>query len=102
MDTKKDFPPMILQRRRTGYTTWVLRAAILDPKCVILSCNQDSSRDLERRYNRLIKEYGWFRRLWWKITFRGRPQFISFQDPERLKGSKHTIIPDNSMFFGFY
>ncbi len=73
----------------------------MNPKCIIVSLNKETSDELERRYNELIKEYGWFRRLWWKITRKDKPEFVNPDRAARLKGSPLPTIPDNCMFFPY-
>ncbi len=103
MEYKNEFPTMIFQRRRTSYTTRMLRLAIIQPNCVILSRTQNQADHLKHQYLQLRKkEFGWFRRLWWKIIFRKAPIFMSSMNLQNLKGCNYPIIPDNSLFSPFY
>lgn len=80
--------------RQTGNTTWILKSAIKNPKCVIVAINESYAKDLEKKYYKLLSNVWWGQKLWWKWFGRQHPKFMSMRN--RFEGIRLPIIFDNS------
>jgi hypothetical protein len=87
---------IVLRTRRTGNTTWLLKSAIENPDCIIVSRTMRQAKELEKRYNSLLQTSSWYKKLWWKIVKRKKPKFVSLDF--RFEGLKTPVIFDNSSF----
>ncbi len=68
---------LLLTKRRTGHTEYMLRAALRDPKVIIVCANERQCFDLLKRYRKMVAAKSWFVRMWWKYTKRREPVFTS-------------------------
>jgi len=81
--------------RHTGSTTWILKSAIKQPKCVIVSRNLDHSRQLENRYFNMLSKSVWYMKLYWKWFGREHPKFIPIHNSNAFYGLDLPVIFDN-------
>lgn len=94
--------------RRSGYTTWILDAAILNPNCIIVAHNFRYAEELRFLYLKKLNKFTQdkFAKLPWYIKlFNKKPKEIfNVQYPkfksltENLIGYNCPIIYDNSCF----
>ena len=63
--------------RRTGNTTWILKAAVNAPDCIIVCKDQSYASELEFEYKELLLKSKWWLRLKWLLLGRKHPKFIS-------------------------
>lgn len=63
--------------RGSGNTTWILMAAIENPRCVIVSKTMQQSKSLRRMYNILLDAQPWHKKLLWKFFGKTYPRFVS-------------------------
>jgi len=84
-------------RRQCGSTTWILDSAVLFPKCILVFWNMKYAREMECRYNEIVKDL--IKRGIIPIDLhRDRPIFTSVES--NLNGMERMpIIFDNSCFF---
>lgn len=83
--------------RGSGTTTWILKAAIKSPRCIIISRDEHTSINLRLMYFRLLSEEHWLKKLYWKIFGREEPLFRSLNSSlGSFQGLKRPIIFDNS------
>lgn len=74
----------------------MLRAAVNDPKVIIVAANERQVEILERSYHKLISEQPWYKRLWWKIIKRRSPVFVSIGNARKLTdGMMEPVMCDN-------
>ena len=79
--------------RGTGNTTWILQAAIENPNCIIVSRNMRGAEELEGLYNNLLHNSIWYKKLWWKVSGRKHPKFVSLH--YEFSGGNLPVIFDN-------
>lgn len=84
---------IVYQTRQTGNTTWILKAAIKNPECVIVSKNMQQAKHLEHEYRKLLLNVWWGQKLWWKWFGRKHPKFLSLHS--EFRGFRLPIIFDN-------
>lgn len=77
--------------RQTGNTTWILKVAINNPNCAIVSKNP---RYLEDMYFKLFYDLPWYKRLYHKLFIKKHPMFITKE--YNFYGIKVPVIFDNS------
>ena len=80
--------------RQSGNTTWLLKAAINNPNCIIIAKNGRGAKELQNRYYSLLNEESWLKRIWWKLFGRKHPSFRTID--YSFNGLKKPIIFDNS------
>ena len=87
---------LVLENRGAGNTTWILRAAIWNPACVIVTRDLKSLNVVEEKYDMLLHNLKWYHRLLRK--FMGinkiRPTFKTVDS--NLRGIQLPVIFDNS------
>lgn len=86
-----------IENRRTGSTTWILKAAVNDPNCTIVCKSADYSYDLEREYKKMLSKSNWLLRLKWKLFGRNHPQFISAYSAKTYYVSSPLIFDNSSL-----
>lgn len=84
---------IVYQTRRTGSTTWILKAAIKNPECVIVSKNMQQAKQLEHQYRKMLLNVWWGQKLWWKLFGQKHPNFLSLSS--EFRGFRLPIIFDN-------
>lgn len=87
---------IVLRTRKTGNTTWLLKSAIENPDCIIVSRSMQEAKELEKRYNSLLQTSSWYKKLWWLMVKRKNPKFVSLDF--RFEGYNTPVIFDNSSF----
>lgn len=92
MDKVKE---IVIKARQTGSTTWILKAAINNPNCIIVTGDIFTAKELKDHYFKLINKQNWLKRLWRKIFNRKHPVFCSV-DYNRFDNADKPIIFDNS------
>lgn len=86
--------------RGSGTTTWILKAAIKSPRCIIVSKDEYTSEKLNIMYRCLILKEGLLKRLYWEVVGREYPIFISLDSSlEGFRGLNRPIIFDNSAYY---
>lgn len=85
---------IVHQTRGTGNTTWLLKAAINDPDCIIIARNGENKNDLYDHYHWLLGKERWYRRLWWRVFGRKHPEFRTLR--YSFNGVREPVIFDNS------
>ena len=87
---------LVLKNRGAGNTTWILRAAIWNPKCVIVGRDLKSVDKFEIMYDMLLDKLKWYHKL--LRRFMGinkiRPLFKSVDS--NLDSIELPMIFDNS------
>lgn len=83
-----------LSARSSGNTEWILKSAINNSNCIIVSKNKDYSRDLEFTFKTLLKKSIWYKRFFWFLFGRKYPKFKTIDS--NLAGLNCPIIFDNS------
>lgn len=84
---------IVYSTRQTGNTTWILKAAIKNPECVIVSKNMQQAKFLEREYYKLLLNAWWGQKLWWKLFGRKHPKFLCLNS--EFRGFSLPVIFDN-------
>jgi len=87
---------IVYRTRQTGNTTWILKAAIKQPNCVIVSKNMQQAKNLERNYFQLLSKSAWYQKLYWKWFGRKHPKFMTIDS--KFEGFRLPIIFDNGSF----
>lgn len=82
--------------KRQGQTTWILKAAIAQPNCAIVSKTTQQARYLKKEYERLISKSSWHKKLYWKMFGRKQPLFLTVDCA--FYGTRRPVIFDNSTF----
>jgi hypothetical protein len=88
-----DLKEIVYRTRQTGNTTWILKAAIKMPECVIVSKNMQQAKGLENEYRKMLLNESWWRKLYWKYFGKKHPKFLSVSS--RFEGMRLPIIFDN-------
>ncbi len=89
----------ILSKRRCGHTEYMLRAAVNNPEVIIVVATESHIGALVRRYNKLISEQPWYKRIWWRITNRRSPRFVSIRNAHSsCDGICEPVMFDNACF----
>jgi len=83
--------------RQSGSTTWILDSAVLFPKCILVFWNMKYAREMECRYNEIIKDLV-NRGIIQLDLHRDRPIFTSVESNFTGMG-RIPIIFDNSCLF---
>ncbi len=89
----------IRSKRRCGHTEYMLRAAVNDPKVIIVAANESHVSMLRERYFRILSQQPWYKRLWWWWIKRKEPIFIS---KNKLQDAYSVCAPvqvDNYAYF---
>lgn len=55
---------IVYKTRRTGNSTWILKAAIKQPKCVIVSKNMEGTERLKKEYFKLLSNKKWYQKIY--------------------------------------
>jgi len=87
---------IVYSTRRTGNTTWILKAAIRNPECIIVSKNMMQVQYLADEYHRLLSKSIWYKKLYWKWFGRKHPRFMTINS--RFEGMNLPVIFDNETF----
>ena len=82
--------------RCTGNTSWILKAALNNPECIIVVGNSAALRELSSEYEKLINNSPWYKKIYWKLTKRSYPKFTTVDNV--IPGAKLPLIFDNSCF----
>jgi len=92
---------IVNDHRGTGNTTYILKAAIHNPKVIIICRNSETSNYLKDEYKDMLKNSNWLLKLKWKIFGRSEPFFVSAQSSQvrRLSMFRRPIVFDNSSLF---
>jgi hypothetical protein len=92
---KKTITPLIIveRYRQNGNSTWILKSAIENPKCIIVSYNKANAEGLKLKYFEMLKNLPWWKRWKHKVY----PKFLSLND--NFDGYNLPIIFDNSALF---
>ena len=85
---------IVNRNNHVGSTTWIIRAAVETPDCIIVSKDSLSAKELERQYFEMIKKSPWYRKLRWILFGRNHPKFLTVNS--RFEGLRLPIIFDNS------
>lgn len=86
-------------RRGAGSTRWIISAAILNPKCVIVCKNRATLTYAEEMFNELITDSEVFSEIY-RSNNNEKPTFITLDNLSYLTGREQLpIIFDNSCFF---
>lgn len=91
--------------RQRGYSTWLLKAAIIQPKVFIVARDTRNREYLVRKYSELIDSYARLSREQGEIYIFSRdwPRFILMDNIERsiIGSDQHIpVLFDNSCFYG--
>lgn len=84
--------------RQCGSTTWILKAAVNNPNCIIIGYNDEYCEELKLKYFDLLRKENFFKRLKWKIFGRKHPKFLSV-NKKNIRGYRLPIIFDNSALY---
>ena len=87
---------IVYKTRRTGNTTWILKAAIKQPNCVIVVKNMQQVKHLQKNYYQLLSKSTWYQKLYWKWFGRKHPKFMTINSS--FEGLGLPIIFDNGTF----
>lgn len=90
---------IIASTRRSGNTTWILKAAIDNPNCIIVCRDANQANYQAKLYNKMILNQPWYKKLWWKIVGREEPVFASVSDTDAFRYASRemrAVIFDNS------
>lgn len=80
--------------RRSGSTTWILRSALKNPRCIIVFGSFDIALKAEKDYHRMKRNACWILKIKWFFKKPINPVFTSIKTvPE---GFDRPIIFDNS------
>jgi len=85
---------IVIQTRRFGSTTWILKSAIKNPKCVIVCKDMHHAMMLEQMYHKMLLNEWWGKKLWWKLFPKDNPKFLGLSS--NFIGLGLPIIFDNS------
>ena len=87
---------IIRSSRRTGSSTWILEAAMQNPKCVIIAGTGLHAKFLEHFYTKMVNELPWYKRYYRKFILKHNTKpiftYISVSDD----GYNLPVIFDNS------
>lgn len=84
---------IVSRARQTGNTTRLLKAAIKQPDCVIVSKNMQQAKHLEKNYFQLLSKSAWYQKLYWKWFGRKHPKFMTI-DSRREETNKDVYAND--------
>jgi len=84
---------IVHRTRNTGNTTWILKAAIKQPNCIIVSKSKRDAEYLEWKYFQILSKSAWYKKLWWKWFGRKHPKFLSLYND--FRGLGLPVIFDN-------
>ncbi len=87
---------IVCKTRRTGNTDWILKSAIKQPNCIIVSKNGQQLKILEKRYFFLLSKSAWYKKLYWKWFGRKHPKFVTTDS--KFESFSLPIIFDNGSF----
>lgn len=82
--------------RNTGNTSWILKAALNNPECIIVVGTTGELHALISGYEKLINNSPWYKKIYWKLTKRSYPTFTTVDNV--IPGGKLPLIFDNSCF----
>lgn len=82
--------------RNTGNTSWILKAALNNPECIIVVGTNSELSLLVSEYKKLINNSPWYKKIYWKLTKRSYPTFTTVDNV--IPGGKLPLIFDNSCF----
>jgi hypothetical protein len=88
---------IVENHRQNGNSTWLVKAAIENPECIILVHDANCAKELESHYYYLLDKAGFFKKLKWKLLGRKHPKFLSKN--ANLDGYNLPIILDNSAVY---
>jgi len=92
----EEIKKIVLKTRGSGNTLWILKSAIKQPNCIIVSKDLKSAKQLENNYFQLLSKVSWIKRVFWKIIKRKNPKFLSINSG--FDGITSPVIFDNSTF----
>ena len=82
--------------RCTGNTSWILKAALNNPECIIVVGTTGELHALNSEYEKLINNSPWYKKIYWNLTKRSYPKFTTVDNV--IPGGKLPLIFDNSCF----
>ncbi len=96
-----DLMALMEEHRQNGNTTWILNAAIDNPKCIILGYNTKSVNGIRESYYCLLSKAGLLRkRKQKKLSENNKyPIFLSKNSDLSIYNKSIPIILDNSAVF---
>jgi hypothetical protein len=87
---------LYLSKRRCGHTDYMLRAAINDPRVIIVVANQSQISKLKKRYLELLDRQPGYKKLWWFFVGRRMPVFVNIGHAQReTAGMTLPVMCDN-------
>ena len=87
---------IVESNRRYGSTTWILKSALQNPNCLIISRDMNISDRIKQTYNKMYFEVFFLKRLFWKLMKRKTPVFTSLSN--HIHGYARPIVFDNRCF----
>ena len=66
--------------RASGNTTWILKSAINNPNCIIVTKSLQHKEDLQYAYNRLLYKETWYKKLFRKFKKHSVPKIVTVDD----------------------
>lgn len=81
--------------RRTGSSTFILKAAINNPNVVIVYGCMEIAERFKREYFKMLKGSIWYKRLFWNLFGRDEPVFTSL-DCDDIASFKLPVVFDGS------
>lgn len=100
-NTKTDLKTLLEEHRQNGNTTWILNAAIDNPKYIILGYSKNSVIELKHKYEYLLSELNSIRKSQQKLLSENNkyPIFLSKNSDLSCYDKNIPIILDNSAIF---
>ena len=100
-NTKTDLKTLLEEHRQNGNTTWILNAAIDNPKCIIIGYNKNSVIELKHRYDNFLGKLNPIEKMKQKILSEDNkyPIFLSKNSDLSCYDKNIPIILDNSAIF---
>lgn len=93
MNTKK-IKDIVVSNRQKGNTTWILKSAMKNPNCIIVTSNKTNSYELKSMYFAFLKAQPLYKKIIRRLIGKKNPIFKSIDDD--LRGYNLPIIFDNS------
>lgn len=85
--------------RRSGSTTWILKAAIRNPECIIVCRSIEHAWFFKKQYVELLDKQPFYLRIWWWFFGRKFPEFVPFNIFTKISfRKKMPVIFDNQVF----
>lgn len=87
---------LYLSKRRCGHTEYMLRAAVNNPRVIIVAANEKQIKHLRDKYHDLLRKEPWYKHLWWFFAGREHPMIINIGQAQRYtQGMMMPIMCDN-------